>query len=116
MTEKPPLLSAFAQAGIPPLKSTPDEEDPTVHARFVARWSNCSWYVIEFDGEDRCFGLMSGEEVRFAYFDITELQAIRGPDGLVVEQDATFVRKPLSRVYEDVTSLGAADECDIEPE
>jgi hypothetical protein len=52
--------------------------------------SNWTWYPTEFDGDDLCFGLVSGFEVELGYFSITELESIRGGLGLPVERDLYF--------------------------
>ncbi|MBZ0308581.1 MAG: DUF2958 domain-containing protein [Anaerolineae bacterium] len=52
--------------------------------------ANWTWYPTEFDGDDLCFGLVSGFEVELGYFSITELESVRGGMGLPVERDLYF--------------------------
>ena len=46
-----------------------------------------TWYVTEFDGEDRFFGLVRGFEDEFGYFSLKELRAV---PGLGIEKDLYF--------------------------
>jgi hypothetical protein len=51
-----------------------------------------TWYVIESDGSDECFGLVVGSETEFGYFSIKELSSLTDPFGrLIVERDEYFV-------------------------
>ena len=79
-------------AKIPKMYETEEIElaDKVLQAKFFTPWTNWTWYVIEFDGEDRCFGLVEGFEREFGYFSIRELEAITGPYGLRVERDRYF--------------------------
>ena len=43
-----------------------------------------------------CFGLVQGLENELGYFNLHELQALRGPAGLKVERDRWFDPCPLS--------------------
>lgn len=52
--------------------------------------ANWTWYPTEFDGNDLCFGLVSGFEVELGYFSVSELESIRGGLGLPVERDLYF--------------------------
>lgn len=65
-------------------------EDKVARAKFFHPTSNWTWYVIEFDGKDLCWGLASGHEVEFGYFSLTELERTIGPLGLGVERDILF--------------------------
>lgn len=62
--------------------------------KIVVKWftpdSNWTWYVSEFDGIDRCFGVVRGHEAEFGYFSLREIKAVRGPLGLPVERDRHF--------------------------
>ena len=52
-----------------------------------------TWYVVEFDGNDRCFGLVdSGYDnpVEFGYFSLDELSQLKSPLSLGVERDRYF--------------------------
>ena len=55
-----------------------------------------TWYVIEWDGEDLCFGLVSGQDVELGYFALSDISCARGALGLPVERDLYFSPCPLS--------------------
>ena len=65
-------------------------EDKMIYAKFFAPWSNWTWYLIEFDGKDRCFGFVKGHEAEFGDFSLNELASLEGPFGLRVERDMHF--------------------------
>ena len=53
----------------------------------ASRWT---WYPTEFDGDDLCFGLVSGFEVELGYFSMAELEGVRDSLGLPIERDLYF--------------------------
>lgn len=101
----PSLLPAEIRARIPDLYSTEKIPDPTVQAKLFTPWTNWTWFITEFDGEDICFGLVSGHEVELGYFSLAELEAIEGPGGLRIERDLHFRPKPMSAVRSEITRL-----------
>ena len=54
--------------------------------------------MIEWDGEDLCFGLVSGHDLELGYFSLSEIDGVRGGLGLPVERDLYFSPCPLSSV------------------
>ena len=94
------LLTKSDILKIPKLYETEDTklEDIIVHAKFFTPWSNWTWYVMEFDGEDRCFGFVKGLEDELGYFTLSELDSLSGPFGLKVERDKFFQPKPYSQI------------------
>jgi hypothetical protein len=86
------LLTKELIGTIPKLYETEEIEleDKTIHAKFFTPWSNWTWYVIEFDGENQCFGFVKGLDAEFGYFSLSELESIEGPFGLKVERDIHF--------------------------
>jgi hypothetical protein len=81
---------------IPQLYATENVKDPLVWCKFFTPWSHWSWYVIEYDGEDLCFGWVDGEFPELGYFRRSELEVARGPFGLQIERDRFFMPRPLS--------------------
>ncbi len=55
--------------------------DPT------GRWS---WFIIDWDGSDICFGLVEGFEEELGYFSLVELANTKGAMGLGIEIDVNF--------------------------
>lgn len=92
------LLTAALRRTIPKLYASDGHPNPTVQAKLFTPWTNWTWYVIEFDGEDTCFGLVEGHERELGYFSLSELESIMGPGGLRIERDLHF--KPI-----DLTEL-----------
>ena len=92
------LLTKAIRKELPRLYSQENIEDPVVHCKFFTPWSNWTWYVLEFDGEDRFFGWVSGHEQELGYFSLKELMDVTGPMGLKIERDMYFEPSPLSKV------------------
>jgi hypothetical protein len=65
-------------------------EDKKVIVRLFHPASNWTWYVIEYDGDDTCWGLVEGHETEYGYFSLKELAQVKGPFGLGVERDRWF--------------------------
>ncbi|MEQ9617077.1 MAG: DUF2958 domain-containing protein [Phycisphaerales bacterium] len=108
------LLTAELRRRLPPLRSAEREEDPIVQAKFFTPWSDWTWYVLEFDGEDLFFGLVDGFEVELGYFSLGELESLRGPGGLTIERDRHFEPKPLSEVRREIEGDSIEDVSDSE--
>lgn len=92
------LLPESLRASIPPLYATEHMKDPMVWCKFFALWTPWTWYVIECDRHDICFGLVCGDAVERGYFSLRELSSVRGPGGLRIERDIGFEPTRLSRV------------------
>lgn len=92
------LLTNELRNKIPTLYAQEKSYDPTVYAKFFTPWSNWTWYVTEFDGEDIFFGLVDGFDKEFGYFSLQELENVCGPCGLKIERDLHFSPQPLSQV------------------
>lgn len=72
------LIPADIQGKIPGLYKTEETKipDKIAHIRLADTGSNWQWYVIEFDGNDICWGLVWGHEVEYGYFSLTEMEEI----------------------------------------
>ncbi len=82
---------------IPALYSTENAEDPVAVLKFFTPDSSFSWFLVEYDPEQRlAFGLVIGHERELGYFSFTELEVLRGPMGLPVERDLHFEPTPVS--------------------
>lgn len=86
------LLTKEQAKKLPKLYETEYEplEDKIARLKFFHPSSNWTWYVIEFDGDDLCWGLVSGHEAEFGYFSLSEICQPIGPFGLRVERDVFF--------------------------
>lgn len=71
-------------------------ENAIAHLKLFTPWTNWTWYVSEYDPEERrCFGVVVGHEREYGYFSMPELEEIRGPGGLQIERDLHWTPKPL---------------------
>ena len=86
------LLTKELAAKIPKLYETEDIalEDKLAVVKLFHPASNWTWYIIEYDGQDTCWGLVEGHEVEFGYFSLEELSQPLGTYKLSVERDLWF--------------------------
>ena len=83
---------------IPKLYTTDGDRDPTVWVKLFTPDSNWTWYVIEWDGDDKCFGFVVGHAAELGYFLLSDISCARGALGLPAERDLYFSPCPLSAV------------------
>lgn len=91
------LLTEDLRRRIPALYSQQRDPDPMVICKFFDPTSAFTWYVIEFDGVDRFYGLVKGQEAEFGFFHLRTLQEHRGRFGIGIERDLYFTPCPLSQ-------------------
>jgi len=101
------LIPAGLKEKLPPLGSNSEgsPEDLVAYTRLVEPTSNWRWYILEFDGEDTCYGLVvTSKNALIGHFTLTELKALRYHDdrlGMVgVERDTFFEPTPLATLME----------------
>lgn len=94
------LLPRSLRERIPALYCTEREDDPLVYARFFTPDASWTWYVLEFDGDDLCFGYVVGHYPELGYFSLEEIKSVRGPLGLPVERDRHFAPTRLSVIMD----------------
>lgn len=84
---------------LPPLYSQEGKgEDAIAQVKFFTPDSSWTWWVSEYDPEEKMFfGVVKGYEREYGYFSLNELQEIRGPFGLKIERDENF--KPTALKY-----------------
>lgn len=89
---KTTLLTKGDIAVLPKLYGTEhiEVEDKMIYVKLFTPWTNWTWYVIEFDGVDECFGFVKGIIAEFGYFSLKETAGVEGPFGLKVERDIHF--------------------------
>lgn len=75
-------------------------EDKVVHLHFHI--DGCHWWAMEWDNNDTFFGyvLFSGRssDAEFGYFTLSELQKIKIDGWLEVENDPTWIPRPVKDV------------------
>jgi hypothetical protein len=97
--KKMKLLTQEIRKEIPKLYSQEEKGDEAIaYIKFFTPWSNWTWYVTEFDGEDTFFGLVIGFETELGYFSLKELSEVAGPYGMKIERDLHFTPKTLSQL------------------
>jgi hypothetical protein len=86
------LLTKDIRKTLPPLFAQEGAgDDAIVYAKFFDPWSNWTWYATEFDGYDEFFGIVVGHEREYGSFFLSQLEAIRYPDGKQrIERDLYF--------------------------
>lgn len=86
------LITKELAAKIPKLYET--ERMPLLekvaYAKFFHPVADWSWYVIEYDGQDTCFGLVIGQETEFGYFTLSELSQRMSIYNCPAERDMYF--------------------------
>lgn len=93
------LLTEELKAQIPPFYTNEEVKDPIVQTKFFTPDSNWTWYVIEYNPQERLFyGLVIGFEAELGYFSLDELQSVSGPLGLPIERDLYFKPIKLSEI------------------
>ena len=84
---------------IPPLYASEEIADPMCIVKLFTPDSSWSWYIIEIDADkELCFGYVKGLESELGYFNMSELESIKGALGLSVERDTHFTPTLLSNV------------------
>ena len=92
------LLTKEITTKLPALYTQENEEDPMVICKFFAVWTSWTWYGIEFDGKDLFFGYVAGDFPELGYFNLSELQSLKGSMGLGIERDMYFRECKLSEI------------------
>jgi len=94
------LLTRELIEKIPPLYATENENNPMVHVKLFTPDAQWSWYIIEYDVESKtAFGYVCGLENELGYFNMDEIESVRGNMGLEVERDLSFRTMSLSEFY-----------------
>ncbi len=83
-----------------PLYSQEHEEDPLVIAKLFDPCGSATWFLLEYDPVEKiAFGYVQGlAEDELGYISLTEMESIKGPTGIGIEQDMYFQQKRLSEL------------------
>jgi hypothetical protein len=86
------LLTKELEKQIPELYTTQSipYKDRVAVVKLFHPASSWTWYILEYDGQDICYGLVEGLELEFGNFSLNELRQVVGPFGLSVERDRHF--------------------------
>jgi len=86
---------------IPPLYAKQEIADPMCLVKLFTPDSSWTWYIIEIDeNQEECFGYVVGHESELGYFNMSELESVKGALGLSIERDIHFTPTLLSKVKE----------------
>lgn len=103
------LLPPEIASSIPKLYETEGQgNDAIVPVKFFLPGSAWTWYVVEFDGEDLCFGLVVGMETELGYFTISELEDLQAVIGRAVERDLHWTAITMGELRKQITKWGIA--------
>ena len=102
-----PYFTKDQLARLPKLYATEDTalDNKKVIVKLFHLASNWSWYVIEYDGDDTCWGLVDGFELEYGYFALSELSQAVGPFGLSVERDKWFTPTTVGNVLVSIDKV-----------
>lgn len=94
------LLTPQQLSELPDLYTQENIKNPLCHFKLFTPDSSWSWYIIELSQKDQstCFGYVKGLGNELGYFSLEELAKVKGPLGLAVEVDTSFIPTPLSVV------------------
>ena len=92
------LLTKELEKKLPPLYSQDGLGDNAMDfVKIYTPDSNWTWYITERDPDtNECFGVVCGLEREYGYFNLEELQGLRGPLGLPLERDRYFEPMPVN--------------------
>lgn len=92
------LLTKAQEKQLPAIGSQDGLGDQaTAFVKLFTPDSNWTWFILERDPEtNECFGLVCGLEREYGYFNLEELQGLRGPLGLPLERDRYFEPTPVN--------------------
>ena len=89
------LLTKALEKKLPPLRSASNK----AYVKWFTPWTHWTWYVMEYDPETSdCFGYVEGLEKEMGYFNMKEIEEIKGPFGLKVERDLLFEATEIEEV------------------
>ena len=92
------LVTKELRQKLPAIGATEKQKDPIAQVKFFTPDGNWTWWVLEWDGADTCFGAVAGQVFELGYFRISELDQVRNRLGLPIERDLYFKPTPLSEI------------------
>jgi hypothetical protein len=95
------LFPKSVMDSIPRLGTQEEVEDPMCVVKFFDAMGAATWWVVEYDGEDMCFGyatLGDPQCAELGYFSLDELASA----ARMFERDFFWTPKPLSQVVKSV--------------
>jgi hypothetical protein len=96
----------LSKAKLPALYATEHDKDPMVKAKLFTPWSSWTWFLTEADPKTGlAFGFASSHtgSGELGYISLAEMREIKGPAGLMIEQDDWWDAVPLSEAKKQVS-------------
>lgn len=85
------MLTKEIRKRLPELHSQDGKGDEAIaYVKYFCPWNQWTWFGTEFDGKQTFFGLVIGNETELGYFNLQEMENVRGPLGLKIERDLYF--------------------------
>lgn len=102
MAQDMKLITKEIAKKIPALYATENlsDEEKMVWVKLFTPDAQWTWYIVEYDPSGLCFGIVDGLEKEIGYFDLRELETLRGPLGLRIERDLHFKPTPMKEIME----------------
>ena len=95
-------ISIFQEAlrlrNTPPLYSQEGVTEKQVSVKFFDPCGSWTWYAVEWDGKDRCFGYVIGLASEWGDFSLHELAYDGGRMGVGIEVDEWFTPQPVPEI------------------
>jgi len=93
------LMPAEIRAKLPKLYSQENNRDPMVVVKYFSPFSQATWFVTEFDGEDTMFGWadLGFGEGELGYISLSELDTLNRRGLPLIERDCYWKPVPLSQ-------------------
>lgn len=91
------LLTEELKRTLPKIGQQDNVKDPVAHVKFFCPWNSWTWYLLEFDGRDLCFGYVAGDFPEYGSFLLSELESVK-MFGLGIERDLHFKPTPMSKI------------------
>lgn len=86
-------------SSIPDLYETEGSLNPICQIKLFTPDSNWNWFIIEYSADtNTCYGYVQGLDSELGYFQLSELESVRGPLGLAIERDLSFTPTPFATI------------------
>ena len=94
------LMTKELEAKLPSLYANEElGNDAVALVKYFTPDADWTWYATEYNPETKqFFGLVDGFELELGYFNLEELENLRGPFGLPVERDLYWKPTPLKNL------------------
>ena len=94
-------MTKAVETALPALYSNEDKPagEAVAVVKFFTPDADWTWYATEYDPKEKTFfGLVDGFAKELGYFNLEQLQELKGPFGLPVERDLYFDPTPLKEL------------------